>query len=172
VFLKLLGMGIVLGTCVVSGLYYGNVQNYRYHDLTEMKRALGILAAEIAFARSPLPEALRAIALRVRRPLSDFFEAVRGALAADEAPPGELWAACLARRGGELYFNREDVDQLAAFGELLGRLDKQAQMENIQRITGYIDGQLEYLNTRRLDTRKLYGGLGVLGGLLAVVVFF
>ncbi|MDR1531658.1 MAG: stage III sporulation protein AB [Clostridiales bacterium] len=171
--IKIIGMVIVMAACVTAGLYYGNIQNYRFSDLSEMKRALAILAAEIEFARAPLPEAARSIALRVKPPVSDVFENFRGTLvqARADAEPWELWETSLSGNADELYFNREDLEQLAAFGKMLGKLDRKAQLGNIDIVSGYIDSQLQYLNSRRHEIRKLFGGLGVISGLLAVIIF-
>jgi len=61
---------------------------------------------------------------------------------------------------------------LENFGKTLGFLDKSMQLNSIDLTVSYIDSKSEMLTSQDEKNRKMYGSLGILGGMLIVVVLF
>jgi stage III sporulation protein AB len=148
------------------------LEGYRAEDLREFRKALDILRAEIRFACAPLPEAAAGIASKIAAPVGGVFETFARLLAEGGAASAyEAWDEALAARGSATYLKPEDFDCLDAFGKTLGYLDKGMQLNSIDRAIAYIDATTERLDAAGEKSAKLYRSLGVLGGLLAVMMF-
>ena len=170
--IRMIGIAIAFGAAVLAGAYVGNLDNFRIRDLTQMKKALAILKAEIEFAHAPLPEALMGIAQRTAGPIGAMFLMLAERIDTDRgADVSQLWAQCVLTLAPETYFNNEDVEQFIAFGKTLGFLDKGMQIANIAIATDYINEKMVRLNESRFKSGRMYRSLGFLGGLLIVVIF-
>lgn len=169
--LKLCGAVCVMAATVLAGLYYGSFETYRTNDLQEMKKALAILKAEIAFSMTPLPEAFANIAGRTQSPIAGIFTELTGRLTQNRRERIEdIWRDCLLADARKTYFNKEDIAAFISFGRTLGYLDKDMQTAGIMVTIGYIDSAVAALAETRAKNKKLFGSLGVLGGLLTVVI--
>lgn len=169
--IKLVGILFVISSTVIAGFYYGNIETYRIYDLIEIKRALSILKSEVEFAMTPLPEAFINIARRVKNPIDKIFDRLSELSSLDECESiASIWEDTINEFSKDTYLTNEDLEQIIAFGQTLGYLDKNMQLNSIDNITEYIDDSIKLLNKTRFNNMKMYRSLGVLGGILVVVV--
>ncbi len=168
--LKIIGLIIIFGSSVLTGLYFSNKSGFRIKDLTAMKKALAILKSEIEFAATPLPEAAMRISQQLSSPLKELFADFSERLT-DYDSVYEPWELSLKAASRLTYFQKEDTDCLLSFGQTLGYLDRQMQLQNIELVISYIDEKIDELTAARRKNQRMYGSLGVLGGLMLVILF-
>ena len=170
--LRIIGALIVLGASTIAGVYYGNIETYRMRDLLEFKKALSILRSQIEYARTPLPEAMQSISVRVRESVGKVFEMCAELLVYERNEKiAHIWEASVEQHKNALFLTQEDVEQMKGFGAQLGNMDSEAQIMNISMLIDYIDERVSHLNESRDRNGKLYRSLGVLGGALIVIIF-
>ena len=169
---RIIGALIVLGTSTLAGIYYGNLETYRMRDLLEIKKALAILRSQIEYARTPLPEAMGIITLRVGKAVGNIFNMCAELLIHERNElVSHIWQASVEQHKEALFLTQEDIDELKSFGAQLGNSDSDAQLTNIAMLTDYIDQRIAQLNISREKNRKLYRSFGILGGALIVIIF-
>jgi len=170
--MRIIGAVIVLGASTIAGIYYGNLETYRIRDLLEVKKALSILRSQIEYARTPLPEAMQAISVRVRESVGKVFEMCAEMLIYERSEKvAHIWEAAVEQHKDALFLAQEDVEQLKGFGAQLGGMDSEAQIMNISMLIDYIDERVAHLHESRDKNKKLYRSFGVLGGALIVIIF-
>ncbi len=168
---KILGIGLVMVSTVLAGMYYGSINTFKINELSEMKRALSILRSEIEFCLNPLPQALSNIAIRTKQPINKFFtRLVQETQHLKTDSIATLWEEAVMSCLSNSYFDAEDLEHFATLGSTLGYLDKSMQFNSIRLTTDYIDSKIAALNEGRMKNRKMFQSLGVLSGVLVVVV--
>jgi stage III sporulation protein AB len=171
VILKILGAVLVCGASALLGMYFGSMETFRMNDLNEWKKALLILRSEIAFASTPLPEAMEHMAERTMKPARFVFQAFAENLSGkskDSVPL--LWRESIDKWKKQSFLAREDWEWLYAFGNTLGYLDKSMQISTIDMTISYIGDKVEFLEKHSEKNKKMYRSLGILGGLLLAVI--
>ncbi|MDR1642097.1 MAG: stage III sporulation protein AB [Clostridiales bacterium] len=169
--LKIIGIILVCGASSLLGTYFGSLPQHRVDELNLWKKALLMLRAEIAFASSPLPEAMRNISMRAGKPVGPVFLDIAQALEAREKTDMSLiWARSFAKGQKESHLSDEDRGWINNFGQTLGYLDKQMQIGAIDLACGYMDSQAKALGPSCVSAKKMCQSLGVLGGILIAVV--
>ena len=172
IILKLLGAVLTVGGGSALGFYFGNLESRRAADLLELKKALAVLKGEMEFARAALPECMANASHRTEGEMSAVFSRMSELLRAGRVPGvGRLWEKSFTECGRGLHFNADDYEQIFSFGRTLGYLDLNLQTHSIRILENYIEASVAALNETRGKSRKMFGSLGVLGGLLAVVIF-
>ncbi|MDR1912993.1 MAG: stage III sporulation protein AB [Clostridiales bacterium] len=169
--MKIIGSIVVCASSSLIGFYFANADGFRINELNEWKRALLILRSEIAFTRSPLAEAAETISTRVGKPVNAIFKELASSLSQRAGNDTfEIWESTISVKHKSSYLCREDWQCLKDFGKTLGNLDKSMQLSAIDQTISYID--LKTITVRVSDekNKKLYGSLGILGGLLIVVI--
>ncbi len=170
--IKIIGSAFIVLASGLLGFYFSNIEGFRISDLLEMKRALSILRAEIEYSKMPLAEAVLNVYNRVKVPVRTIFKTFLELLKENKGVPvAELWSKAVGSVGKAAYFNKEDIEQLSAFGNALGFLDEDMQTKNIAITMNYIDDTIKALNEGRAKNKKMYQSLGVLSGLLLVIIF-
>ncbi|MDR2649779.1 MAG: stage III sporulation protein AB [Clostridiales bacterium] len=169
--LKIAGAVLVCLSSTLLGLYFASLDSFRASDLNEWKKALLILRSQIAFAAVPLPEAMSTAAERVgaqvSKALAEFAEQLSNR---DSADIYTTWRKTLHENTRGSYLKSEDWEWLGDFGKTLGFLDKAMQLNSIDMTISYLDGKTKMLSAQSEKNRKMFGSLGILGGMLTVVI--
>lgn len=169
--LKLAGAALITASGTALGLYYAGLDSLRAQELLEFKKAFLILASEIEYISTPLPEAMTHIAERTTGNTSSFFACCAEKLSEGSGETAyQLWASAVEARRKCGCLTPEDWDVIEAFGKTLGYLDKPMQLNSIRFTTDYIDGKTASIQGDK--SKRMYRSLGVLGGLLLAVVLW
>lgn len=171
--IKTIGMGCVLISATLLGWYVDKVQLLRIQDLEGLRRVLHMLHAEVNYAMTPLPSAIKEIIhknqTRVNVILSELLNLM-------EEKTGEnlslLWEKAITTRLPETYLQEDDANTLISFGQSLGYLDKEMQKKNIEITLGYIENKIDLLGKQHEKNGRLYRSLGVLGGCLICILLY
>jgi stage III sporulation protein AB len=101
-------------------------------DLAAAAAGLEVLRTEIAYARTPLPQALRRAAAGSSGPAAGLMREVAAGLdSGQRADPGDAWARALAAADGRSAWTDADVAALERLGHALGRSDAGEQTRHI-----------------------------------------
>lgn len=168
--IKLLGGGLVFVSSVLLGIYYSMKEGFRAADLTDLKKAFLQLKSEIEFSHSFLADAMDAASKRLPRRLAVFFDNVATGLRESVGETGDIWRDVVREKLSATYLEVEDLDNLARLGESLASPNKSLQSEGIDMAVRYIDDKTAELRETSRKSRKLYGSVGVIGGILIIVV--
>ncbi|MDR1560041.1 MAG: stage III sporulation protein AB [Clostridiales bacterium] len=169
--LKIVGAVLVCASSALLGLYFARLDSFRVSDLNEWKKALLILRSQIAFAAVPLPEATLCAASRVGDPVSKTLASFAERLSnRDSADIYGTWRKTLRENTSGSYLKQEDWEWLGNFGKTLGFLDRAMQLNSIDLTISYIDGKTEILSVQGEKNRRMFGSLGILGGMMTVVI--
>ncbi len=163
VLLSLGGLGI--GLAAVSRLAG------RVRDLRELESAVETLERELGWRLAPLPEALERAAEGIGGRTARFFRlCARGASAPDGGPFRQVWTECMG--ASRMYLEREDAAILEELGTVLGRYDGDSQRQALERAAARLTEQRKKAEERRERLGRLYGILGLSGGVLLVILLF
>jgi stage III sporulation protein AB len=166
---KITGCVLVLASSVLLGFYYSLKDGYRIAELLEIKKALILLKAEIAYSTT-IPEALLSISDRLEGAVSGFFRLAGSGLKEKSAgESSELWRKALKESSVFSHLVNEDIQCLERLGATLGGLGKTAQTDGADMAIMYIDAKTEELRKNEDKNKKLYRGVGVAGGLLITI---
>lgn len=168
---KTIGAACIVLASSLLGFYWSRIGSYRIEDLRSMKKALTMLKSEILYAISPLPDALRNISIRVDRPAKDILLECSEELRKKKGQNANtIWSRAIENHKSQTYFEKPDLEAFFAFGQTLGYLDKQMQIQNIEITLEYLSHEIEVLREKQEKNQKLYQSLGILGGLLIAIV--
>ena len=155
--------GLGLGLAAVGHL------TGRVRDLRELEGAIDDLQRELCWRMAPLPEALEQAAGSTSGRVARFLRlCAREASALEGRPFRQIWAECMTTARMEL--DREDAAILEELGAVLGRYDGDSQRQALERTAGLLQKQQGQAAERRERLGRLYGILGVSGGLLLVIL--
>lgn len=160
---------------VLGGSLYGVAMARHLHarvrQVGELVSALHLLEGEIAFARSPLPEALAQVSRASHGQVRELFAALAAELgAAHMRPVSQVWSSLIVTWAGRTALGAEEISALESLGAILGRTGADDQVRALrhtsERLRGIV-GRLE--NSVERDARlRLY--LGVAGGVTLAIL--
>lgn len=171
--LKLVGALLVVLSSGYAGLLVARKFHARPGELRDLRAALLVLEAEIAYAATPLPEALEQLARRSPEPVSLLWARTAAMLQDGQGrSTGEVWPAALEFFSRISALNQEDLEILFQFGLNLGNSSKAEQVQNLRLAGEHLRAQEDKAERERQQNEKLWRTLGFLGGLAVVLVIF
>ena len=157
----------------MAGLIVAHSYSSRTEELKTFRSALRMLETEIAYALTPLPEALYRVGNRMGGCVGKFFLSVSLLLTNDqETSSGEAWEACLAGLGGEASLGDVDLDILRTFGYTLGVSDREDQIKNLKLTQEQLKHQEYSAEKLRESNQRMWRTIGFLGGLAVVFILY
>ncbi len=152
------------------GRYLSQKEKIRMEQLNIIKKAFLLLKSQINYSSEPLPEALYNIAIRSEQPIKYIFEKISIKLKEKKISVNEIWTNEFELYSNKTNFSKEDLETIISFGKVLGYLDKELQINNIDIIVEYIDKTNEFINEKIEKESKMYQSLGILGAMLLVLL--
>ena len=159
IVVKLAILGLIIGICSYIGNIKATTFGKRYQELKNFKRALGVFKSKLEFTYEPVNEIFESISRIVYEqednPFQTFLESKDWNLAVDK----------------QKYFEVEDKDVAKGLGKMLGKLDKDGQLNEIYLVDEFIDKQIESAYEIKQKNEKLYRVLGTSAGIAIAIVF-
>ncbi len=153
------------------GLLVARQVRRRPVELAAAETALELLRTEIAYARSPLPEALRHAARASSGPARRLLDGTADHL---EQGGGEgcaaAWARALAEAESRSAWTPADVEALAGLGRALGASDAADQVRHIALCAARLKAGAAEAAARAEPQARMWTYLGCLGGLALVLL--
>ncbi|MBO8142641.1 MAG: stage III sporulation protein AB [Firmicutes bacterium] len=170
---RLFGAALVLAACGMFGALVARARTERIRVLGELETAFSMLATEIGYAATPLPEALLKVSRHSPPPVDGFLERAAGEIAGPSGvPTAEAWAAAVRAQRSRWCLAREDEAVLLDLGPYLGQTGA-ADQEKHLRLTLTRLGRLHARAEAEAHVQsRLWRYLGLCAGGLMVLLFY
>jgi len=159
IVIKWVILGLIVGTCSYIGNLKAASFGKRYQELKKFKRALGVFKSKLEFTYEPVNEIFESISRIVYEGEENLFQKFVDDkdwnLAVEEQP----------------YFVSEDKEVAKGLGKMLGKLDKDGQLNEIYLVDEFIDKQIESAYEIKQKNEKLYRVLGTSAGIAIAIIF-
>lgn len=169
--LKFTGAVLILISAAGIGVSCSQDLKRRCMELRILKQMVYMLRGEIKYTKTPLPEAFAHIAPRLPEPFCSFLrqtEEKMGDLDGRSFP--ELWQEQIKTQLSGTHLKKEDKDQLAGLGDVLGYLDLEMQLSSIALYLEQLELGIQKAQEELAAKQKLYQSLGVAGGIFLVIL--
>lgn len=171
VILKLIGSFLTISSMTAMGFYFSTLLRTRLEELKELKKYMLILKGDIRYSKTPLPEALENLASRSSGNFCGFFSSIAGRLFKMEGETFEqVWKEAVENCLGDTCLHKEDKICLKKFGENLGYLDKEMQMNTMDLYISQLEQQIEELSKVVGEKTRIYNILGIMAGVFVTIV--
>lgn len=169
--LKYIGAVIVCVSGFVLGLKKAFIVEERLELLNEFEKSVLLLRGEIRYSSATLPEAVLSVGNRINGSLKNFYNSLYECLMNS---PGISFAK-LWEEQCELFFDKEEIhsDDKKMFmelGKLLGHLDIDMQLKNIELCISRLKEQQKNAAEDIKNKSKLYKTIGLSGGALLTLL--
>jgi stage III sporulation protein AB len=171
--LKLISSLLIITSCGLIGVLIARNYSLRPDELRSLQVALEMLETEIAYAATPLAEALQSLAARADKRLSPLFEYI---LIEFRSTPGctaqEAWAKALKNFYPQTALRKSDLVILSNLSRALGISDRQDQTKHLRLAIKQVGAELARAQNDALKHVKLWNCLGFLSGMVIVLLLY
>lgn len=169
--LKIIGAIIIITSSTAIGLYYSTLAKTRVEELKDLRKCMYILKGDIRYSATPLPEAIKTVAMKIESNLSPFFNKISDELNKLEGNTfSEIWERCVKAELNQSCLSIKDKMYLVHFGESMGYLDKDTQMSTIDLYISQLDTEIDELTITVKEKTRLYNLLGIMGGIFVTII--
>ncbi len=169
---KLTGALLIL----FAGMMIGRLQAKRLSDrpmqIGRFIRIMDQLETEIEYGYTPLPDALRKLALQSAQPHATFLSEVARQLDSDNRSLLEVWQEMLTRIWPQTAMRAGEKDILLGLGYTLGATDREDQVKHLRLAAKQLEGMEYEATEERRKFEKMWKSLGLLGGALLAVIMY
>lgn len=168
---KLLGCLLVILSSAAMGFYFSNEMKCRIDDMKELRKLIVLLRGDIRYGSTPLPEAISAIARRHKGGMVPFFNKVSTQLnELSGLSFQEIWKEAVELELSGTSLNKKDKLHLVQFGENLGYLDKDMQMNTLELFLAQLEEEIQEQTKAAKEKTYLYNSLGIMVGIFISIV--
>lgn len=163
----LLGISIIFCSCKI-GILISRKYIYRLDELEEIKNDFQIIENKIKYTYEPLENIFTDISKLSSPNISEFFITVAGNI--KNKGTEKAWKEAI--RNLESSLTKEDKEVLEEFGRLLGKINKEGQINQIKYIGNLIEIQIEKAQKEREKNETIYKKLGLILGIGLVIIIY
>lgn len=168
---KVVGCILVILSSTLMGFYCSNQLKCRIEDLQDLRKLIVLLRGDIRYSNTPLPEAISSIARRHEGSFKRFFTKVSERLSEYGGNTfAQVWKEAVEEDLLETYLNKKDKLQLIQFGENLGYLDKEMQMNTLELFITQVEEEINVLSKTAKEKVYLYNSLGIMAGIFVSII--
>ncbi|KYO65826.1 stage III sporulation protein SpoIIIAB [Thermovenabulum gondwanense] len=168
---KIIGGLLILFSSSSIGFIVAKYYGERPKLLRQLQNALSMLETEINYSNSPLPEALRNVALRCDKDVSFLFSKTKEYINSTEGlTAAEAWEKALKAFSRTKSLNETDMEILDAFGKYLGTSDREDQINKLRLTLSQLRSQEHKAIEEKEKNERVWKYLGVMTGLLIVLL--
>lgn len=162
---------IILGIAVVIcstriGILLSKKYIYRLDELDEFKNNFKIIENKIKYTYEPLEDIFWEISEISTYPIKDLFKGVAENIKSKGAE--KAWKDEV--KNIDLSLKREDKEVLKEFGVLLGKTNREGQINQIKFVDTLLERQVERAKDDRDKNEMIYKKLGLILGVGIVIV--
>lgn len=169
--LKIIGSVLTISSMSAMGFYFSTILKTRLAELKELKKYIFILRGDIRYGGTPLPEAMDGLAGRSPGSFQHFFRIIADKLCDLNGETfGEVWKQGVEQDLKDTCLNKEDKMYLEKFGEHLGYLDKEMQINTIDLFITQLEAQIADLTGMVKEKTRLYNLLGIMAGVFVTII--
>lgn len=166
--IKYIGLALILGSCSYIGILISKKYSNRVKELKEMKSALNIFITKIKYTYEPIPKIFEEISNKTKeyKNISNIFKNAINEMKEYEA--GEAWNKSLEKTNTNM--RKEDIEVLKGLSKLLGKVDAEGQVREIELVENFLETQIEEAEKEKLKSEKMYRTLGISIGVAITVI--
>lgn len=169
--MKIIGCILVIASSTGMGFFFSNELRCRIDDLKELRKLVALLRGDIRYANTPLPEAISSINRRHDGSFSAFFRYVSEKLHELSGHTfSEIWRNATEKELTNTSLSKKDKLHLIQFGENLGYLDKDMQMNTFDLYISQLEDEIQELSKTAKEKAYLYNTLGIMAGLFIIII--
>ena len=161
----LLGIGIIFCSIRI-GIILSKKYKYRLEELDEFKNVFNIIENKIKYTYQPLETIFSEIAEISSFQVKSFFNYVANNIKREGAE--SAWKNGLQKT--DLNIKKEDKEILKEFGTMLGKINKEGQINQINFTNKLLDRQVEKARIEREKNEKMYQKLSLIFGVGIVII--
>ena len=162
---------IILIMILLSSSYIGvliaNKYKNRVKELKEMKSFLDIFSTKIKLTYEPIPQIFNELGNKENSNISHIFKKASENMR--DLSAGEAWIKALEMKNTDL--KNEDIEVLKGLSTLLGKVDLEGQVSEIELVDNFLDKQIEKAEDESKKNQRMYKTLGTTIGLAMVIIF-
>lgn len=171
IIMKVVGCVLVITSSTAMGFFFSNEMKCRIEGLRELKKLIGLLRGDIRYASTPLPEAISALYRRHTGSFNPFFRYVSEKLQELSGLTfSEVWKQAVERELLDTSLTKKDKLNLIHFGENLGYLDKDMQMNTLDLYLSQLEDEIADLSKTVKEKTYLYNSLGIMAGVFISII--
>lgn len=155
---KMVMICLIIWICNTIGKIKADSFQQRYLELKKVKRGLGIFRSKLEFTYEPVGEIFEDISRLVYEDEDNIFKRFL---------ENNDWNLAVENQKN---FEKEDKEVAKGLGKMLGKLDKDGQLNEIYLVDGFIDKQIEEAFEVKQKNEKLYKVLGRSVGLAIAII--
>lgn len=160
IVVKFVMLGLIVWICSYLGNIKAKAFEKRYLELKKFKRGLGIFKSKLEFTYEPISEIFTDISRFVYEGEDNIFK---------RFIENNDWDLAVEE---EDNFEDSDKEVVKSFGKMLGKLDKDGQLNEIYLADGFVNKQIESAFEIKQKNEKLYKVLGRSVGIAIAIVLF
>ncbi|MDF2543640.1 MAG: hypothetical protein K0S47_3358 [Herbinix sp.] len=169
--LKIVGCVLVIISSAGMGFFFSNEIKSRLEDLREFKKLIVLLRGDIRYANTPLPEAISSMSRRHHGNFAGFFHRISTKLYdLSGVTFYEIWKEAVEKELNNTSLSKRDKSNLIQFGENLGYLDKDMQMNTMDLFITQTENEIEDLSKTVKEKTYLYNSLGIMAGIFVTII--
>lgn len=168
---KVVGCILIILSSTLMGFYFSNELKSRINDIKELRKLIVLLRGDIRYSSTPLPEAISAIARRHDGDFKSFFTKVSEKLNEHSGNTfSQVWKEAVETDLLQTSLNKKDKSFLIQFGDNLGYLDKEMQMNTLELFLAQIEDEIIELSKTAKEKTYLYNTLGIMAGIFISII--
>lgn len=164
--IKYLTLILILFSTTYIGILISKKYLNRVKDLKEMKNALNMFSTKIKFTYEPIPQTFKEISQKTKPNISNIFKNVCEKM--DKQNAGKAWEEALEESNTNM--TKEDIEVLKNLSNLLGKVDIEGQVNEVELVENFLDTQIELAEEEKQKYVKMYKTLGITIGLAVVII--
>ncbi|MCR1897988.1 stage III sporulation protein SpoIIIAB [Irregularibacter muris] len=168
---KIIGIIILLTSSSLLGFVISNKYKTRVRELKEIRNHFQMIETEIIYTATPIIEVMDKISQQAKEPFKDVYKNIALELRKKEGESlGSIWRKAFDDKKNYTRLNKEDLETIIFFGNVLGTSDRENQLKNSQLIQSQLSKLEEIAEEERQRSEKLYKNLGALLGLALTII--
>lgn len=168
IFIKYILIFFVFLAFTYIGNTYAKKYVSRVQELEKMQNSLNIFKSKIKFSGLTIQEIFNQIYDDNKDVVGDIFK--RASLNMENMSAKDGWEKAIEESQDKLSLNKEDFTAIGTLGKMLGNIDVEGQVSQIELTEKLIEDQIENAKVEKQKNTKLYKTLGVTVGLAAVIL--
>lgn len=169
--MKIVGCILVILSSTGIGFFFSNEIKCRIEDMKELRKLIVLLRGDIRYANTPLPEAINAIARREVGRFQKFLSGVSEKLnELSGSTFSEIWKSAVEKDLTDTSLTKKDKLHLIQFGDNLGYLDKEMQMNTLDLFITQMEDEIKELSKTVKEKSYLFNSLGIMAGIFITII--
>lgn len=171
--IRILGGCMIFSGCLGLGLWYRHQFGSRIKALRGLEHILELLASQVRYGRAALPECCSHIAAGLPPDFQKaFLEVGRRMEENTGASFGEVFGEEMEKVLDILPLTEEDREHFLSFASRTGYSDSQMQLREIEQSAELLRDTRKSLEKENAEKCRMAVGLGAMGGMLLILVFW